>query len=300
MSDPVSQSERRKGLAIAIAGSAGVGLNAVTAKYAQQELGTLTFVPLWFLTAWICTSIYLGARRIPLLAPLGKHWKPLVGIGLLHAASAVCGFHGLHLLDPTVASFFTRTSVLFTWLLGLLVMREKPGRLAAVGTVTAVIGVAVLSYATGAKEPFGVALCLASALLMALGILVGKRVAGEASTGLTVWVRAATITVVIGTISIATGQFHIVPSWPHLTVLALGAVVGPFASQFLFFYSLQRIALSEAGIVRATTPIFVAVYSLIFLRMFPTAQQLASGAIVVAGILILSLARPVEQQVPRG
>lgn len=291
---------RRTGLLLAVAASAGVGVNAITAKYAEEALHPLTFVPLWFTVAWVCSSVTLLVKRVPIREPLRRSWKGLLSVGVLHALAATMGFWGLHLLDPTVASFFTRSSVLVIWLLGLIVMRERPTALAIVGTVISMAGVAVLSYATGTTEPLGVALCLGSAVCMALGVMAGKQVADASRTVLTVWVRAGTIAVLVGGLSLATGHFHIVPSWSHLAVLAGGAVVGPFASQLLFFYSLKHVALSEAGIIRATTPLFVAVYSFVFLGMFPTGQQLLGGAAIIAGVLLLARAKPVEPATPVG
>ena len=57
-------------------------------------------------------------------------------------------------------------------------------------------------------------------------------------------------------------------------------------------------ALSEAGTVRALSPVFVAVYALVLLGMFPTPKQLLGGAIVLAGLLLLARAQPTSRRPP--
>lgn len=289
---------RRRGLLLAVGAAAAVALNAVTAKYAMEVLHPLTFVPLWHGTSCLYASLYLLVRRAPCADQLRRHWKPMVGIGLLHGLAAASGFAGLRLLDPTVATFFVRTGILFIWLLGVIVLRERPDRLAIGGMLLAVVGIAVLSYATGMAHAKGIALSLTAAVVGAFGFLLGKYVAGSTRTAVTVWVRSGVIALFVAAIAVGSGQLHVVPSWPHLLVLVLGAAVGPFGSNLLFFASLKHIALSEAGTVRALSPVFVAVYALVLLGMFPMPKQLVGGAIVLAGLVLLARAQPTPQRAP--
>lgn len=294
--EAAQQARRTRGLLIALAGSASVATNFVTGKYAMQVLDPLTFTFLWFLCAWSCASLFMLVRRTSLAGPLRRYWKPLLGIGLLHCASVVSGFAGLKMLDPTVTSFLSRSEVLFTALLGLIVLRERPGREAWLGMALAVAGIAILSYATGTAERLGVVLCLISAVTAALGYMVGKYVAGLSSPVVTVWCRSAVIAATVFPVATATGSFHIVPSCSHLAVLVAGAAIGPFGAQLLFFHSLKYISLSEVGVVRTTSPLFVAIYAPLFLGMVPTLRQLVGGAIVIVGLLVLAWARPVGEQ----
>jgi drug/metabolite transporter (DMT)-like permease len=298
LADAGARARRRRGLLFAVGAAAAVALNAVIAKWVMEVLHPLTFVPFWHGTACLYSTAYLLIRRMPVRPQLRRHWKPMLGIGLFHGLGAAAGFAGLHLLDPTVANFFVRTGILFTWLLGVVVLGERPDRPAIGGMLLAVVGIAVLSYATGAAHAKGIALSLTAAIVGAFGFLLGKYVAGSTSTAVTVWMRSGTIALLVLVLALATGTFRPVLSWPHLLVLALGAAVGPFGSQLLFFYSLKYIALSEASVVRALSPVFVAVYYLAFLGMFPAPKQLIGGAIVLAGLVLLARAQPTSQRPP--
>lgn len=296
--DAEARARRRRGLLIAAAAAAAVGLNAVIAKYAMQVLHPLTFVPFWHGAACLYSSLYLLIRRMPVAPQLRRHWMPMLGIGVFHGLGAAAGFAGLHLLDPTVANFFLRTGILFTWLLGVIVLGERPDRPAIGGMLLALAGIGVLSYVTGAAHAKGIALSLTAAVVGALGFLLGKYVIGSTSTAVTVWMRSGTIALLVLVLALVTGNFRPVLSWPHLLVLVLGAVIGPFGSQLLFFYSLKDIALSEASVVRALSPVFVAIYSLMFLGMFPSSKQLVGGAIVLGGLVLLARAQPTSQRAP--
>lgn len=285
-----------KGLAAAVGGAACVALNFVTAKYAMQVLNSFTFVPLWFLCGAAYTGLYLAARRVPVRRGFARCWRPLLAVGVLHAVSVFAGFTGLRLIDPTVASFLSRAEVLFAVLLGMIVLGERPGRDAWLGMALAVAGIALLTYSAGQAEKLGVMLMICSAAVAATGYLAGKYVADIHSAGITVLLRSLTIATLVGLVAVAGGQFHLVPSWPHLIVLALGAAVGPFAGQLLFFYSIRYISLSEVGVVRATSPVFVAIYAPLLLGMFPRPHQALGGAIALAGLVLLAMAKPIEQR----
>ena len=100
------------------------------------------------------------------------------------------------------------------------------------------------------------------------------------------------VAVVIAAIS---GRFDLHLSLPHLSVLVLGALIGPLLGQMLCFYSMRYIGLSELEIMRATMPLIVLVYSLVFLGMLPTLRQGIGGAVVVIGVLMLVASRSVER-----
>lgn len=290
------RASRRRGLLLAVAGAASVGVNFVTAKYALQGMNLLTFTSLWFLTAWVYSAIYMAVRRNAWLRQFRAHWRPLIWVGIYHGCCALTGFAGLRLLDPTVSAFIGRTSAVFGVLLGLVVLGERPSLRVWLGMAVTILGIGVLSYAAGAGEVLGIMLTLLGAIFASLGLMAAKTVAGKAGTGLMVCARAATIFLIVFPMTLASGQLDLRFSGTHLAAVLVGVVFGPVASQFLFFRALTSISLSEVSVIRATTPLFVAVYALVFLHMCPDLRQVIGGAVVLAGIIILAKARPVGER----
>lgn len=286
---------RHRGLLIAVAGSASVSLNYVTAKYAMEVLEPLTFVPLWFAAATVYASVYgLGHRR-QWAIQIRRSWKPLVSIGLLSGVNAILLFTGLHLLDPTVASFLARTDALFMILLGYAVLAERFSAPTLGGIILVLAGVGIISHATGAAQIWAVIMVIASCLTDAISRLVGKYITVTTNPVLIIWMRAATITVALAAIALSTGHFHIVLSPPHLIVLLIGAFFGPFLAQVLYYYSLRFIGLSELGTTRAMQPVFVLLYASVFLAMVPTFRQLGGGLVIILGTILITAGRSVEQ-----
>jgi len=287
---------RKYGLLLAVAGAATIGLNFIFAKYAMSGMPFLTFMVLWFTAGTMYSGLYLAIRRRPVKEQLARYWKPLLMIGVLTGISALTGFAGLRLLDPTVAAFLSRTSAVFGVLLGLMALRERPPGIAWLGMAVAVVGIVVLSYATGAGGTAGIVCSLLGALFASLALMVGKVVAREVSTVLTIYVRAVTIVLMVLPAALVMGQLSFEFEMQYLGVLLAGAFFGPFVSQILFFHALSYISLSEVSVVRAATPLFVAVYALIFLSMFPGPRQIAGGILVLAGIVLLTQSRPVRER----
>jgi drug/metabolite transporter (DMT)-like permease len=66
-----------------------------------------------------------------------------------------------------------------------------------------------------------------------------------------------------------------------------GAFFGPFFSYFLFYKSLRYLDLSKGAVVRATQPLFVAVYSLILFGIIISPQQFLGGLVLIVGVALM-------------
>lgn len=286
---------RRKGILIALAATASVSLNFVTAKYAMQGIEVLAFLPLWFGVAALYTSVYGLKHRRQWAIQLRGSWKPLLGVGLLCTVGAFLIFSGLHRLDPTVTSFLARSEALFMILLGFTVLDERFTARTGGGIILAVAGMIIISYGTGQGQIWIVIMVIGGYLADSLYRLVIKCITASTSAFLINWVRVTTAAIVLGAVAAGTGHFHIPTSASHLIVLVVGAFFGPFLAHTLYFYSLRYIGLSELAVMRTTQPLFVALYASVFLGMIPTANQFAGGVLIIIGAILLTMGRSVEQ-----
>jgi len=286
---------RYKGILIALAATASVSLNFVTAKYAMEAIEVFTFVPLWFGTACLYSSVYGLTRRRQWATQLRHGWKPLLGVGLLCTVGSLLLFAGLHQLDPTVTSFLARSDTLFMILLGFAVLGERFTARTSGGIALALVGMTIITYASGRAQIWAATMVIAGYLITSLNRLLIKHIAASTSALLINWARVTTAAVVLTAVAIAIGHFHIPSSGSHLIVLVVGAFFGPFLAQALYFYSLRYIGLSELAVMRTTQPLFVALYASVFLGMVPTAKQFAGGLLIIIGAILLTRGRSVEQ-----
>jgi drug/metabolite transporter (DMT)-like permease len=92
--------------------------------------------------------------------------------------------------------------------------------------------------------------------------------------------------VILGAAGLVAGQLV----WPGLSAwlwMIGGAFFGPFLSYFLFYKSLHYLDISKGAVIRATQPLFVAVYSLILFGTVISSQQFAGGMLMIAGVALM-------------
>jgi drug/metabolite transporter (DMT)-like permease len=82
-------------------------------------------------------------------------------------------------------------------------------------------------------------------------------------------------------------------SFPPVTLVyaVLGAVTGVVLSFILFFKALQIFEVSETATIRTMEPFLTAIFSFAILALTPTANQLLGGALIVIGVVVLSLTK---------
>ena len=98
---------------------------------------------------------------------------------------------------------------------------------------------------------------------------------------------AAFIALLVG---LVTGHLEI-PGGHMLLVLAGASLCGSFVANVAFYTSLMHIDLTEATAIKTLQPFFVIATAYCVFATFPTAQQLAGGALILLGILIFLRAR---------
>ena len=98
-------------------------------------------------------------------------------IGLALFAGYACQTLGLQLTTPAKAGFITGTYVVIVPLVTAVVLRQKPGRNAALGVAIAMVGLALLSLQPGLTISPGDALVFVCAVAFAAHILLTGRFA---------------------------------------------------------------------------------------------------------------------------
>jgi inner membrane transporter RhtA len=166
--------------------------------------------------------------------------------------------------------------------------------LAALGTRTrrnvaalllAVAGVYLLTDVRLEGEPLGVALALANALLFALYIVLGHRVArSEQAAGIDGLAAAMLIALVVVT---PIGGWGALPAFTDPVALAAGLGVGIASSVIPYVcdqLAMARLARSTYALLVSLLPATATVIGIVVLGQVPTAVEVAGVALVVAGV----------------
>jgi len=289
------QATRLKGLMLAIGGVLFIAANFVTVKYILSAYNVFTFLPLWFAVALLVATVAAMVSRPPWQAQLRRNFWRLSGVGLTNGVAAALIFGALKYLDPSVTAFLGRGGTLYSVIFGYVLLGERFSRRCAAGMGLVLLGVGIITYGSARAQLVGIVLVLVGYVFTSLSYLLGKKVTKSTNPIVLIWMRSAGSLAVAMAVAAFSGRFQWHLSVPHLAVLVGGAVLGPFLGQMLCLYSMRYIGLAEMEMGRATQPLFVLIYSLVFLGMLPTLRQGLGGVVVVMGVLLLVGGHSVER-----
>lgn len=295
LQDGGQRRRRWKGLLLAGVGTVLTATTFVTVKYALRGIKPLTFVVIWFGAVSIYGGIYAALWRPAWGVQLRRNFRPIAAAALVNPLAAIPFWFAMQWLDPTVAAFLILSGTIYSILLGYLFLGERFTLWSATGMFLPLGGVALMTYRSGQVELVGMALILVSCFMASLSYMFAKTAIETVDPAL-IQVSRAVVTAAAGVLlAVVLGHLHSDFAWHYLVVALIGAFFGELLAHTVFFYALRFVGLSEQATIAAVTPLIVAIYSLIFLGMLPTLRQSVGGAVVVIGVLLLTLARPVER-----
>lgn len=259
------------------------GSDAATAALFRFSLGTVV----------LFVAHRLRHRKLALdrrLALIG------LGTGLLYAAESLAYLYAVQRIpvSVTVLVFFT-----FPVFVALLVRLIDKVPVTPVKTISLVAAFAGVALTTGAApqtlDPLGIGLALVAAIGTAAFIVLGGQITRALGSIGFALIAFTVATVVFGTWIVLTGTLNL----PETALGWFGLVGGSLifvASILCFFTALRVVETVSATLVANLEPIVAIAIAFLVLDEILTLPQMAGAAIVVAAILLPSLAgrRPAE------
>ena len=277
-----------------------LGLLAVTAAWGStffmlketvSRVPVADFLALRFLVAAVAVTL-LAPRALSRLTADERRYGVL--LGLVYGAGQVLQTTGLQTTSASVSGFLTGMYVVFTPVLGALLLRHRttPVTWAAVGLATVGLGVLSLQgFAVGAGE----ALTVAGAVLYALHIVGLGRWSREGSAlGLTIvqlWVVAA-VCLVAG----VPGGLTVPTRTDDWVVLVFMALVAGAAALVVQTWAQARLAPTRAAVIMTMEPVFAGFFAVLLGGESLTLRVLVGGGIVLTAMYLVELG-PGQRQV---
>jgi drug/metabolite transporter (DMT)-like permease len=298
-----SPSARPAGPRLPVATLAALGLLAVTAAWGSTFFLLKDVVERIPVTDFLAVRFALAALAVWLLAPrsvsrlTAAERRSGVLLGLLYGGGQVLQTVGLQSTSASVSGFVTGMYVVFTPLLGALLLRAQIGRTVWCAVALATVGLGVLSL-QGLAVGTGEALTLASAVLYAAHIVgLGVWSSGRNALGLTV-VQLLTVTVVCGAAAAPGGI--VLPQragdWGSLVYMALVAGAVALVVQT---WAQAHLTATRAAIIMTMEPVWAGLFAVLLggERLGP--RVVLGGALVLAAMYLVELGprRPQEQDV---
>ena len=292
---------RAWGVAFAIGGTLAFSFRPILIKLSYAAY-PVTPVTLLFLRMTLSLPFFLAVawwlrRDEPRLAP--RDWAALAGLGFIgYYAASFLDFIGLQYIGAGVGRLIMYLYPTLVLLISFVFLGRKPTWRQLVALVITYSGVALIisSQARGGMEGklfmLGALLVFASALFYSVYLVAGgelvKRVGSMRFTAYSMLVATAPAVVQFFTVETVSSLQLPAAVWVYAIVLATFSTVLPL---FLQAEALRRIGAAEFALIGALGPVSVAITSAIGLDEPFTAVQAIGGALVIFGVLLVSLKR---------
>jgi len=224
-----------------------------------------------------------------------RDWMGIVGLGFLgYYAASFLDFIGLQWVGAGVGRLILYLFPTLVLLLSFLFLKKTPGVREIVALVVSYAGIAlVVSNQVGAEHrlfALGAALVFASALCYAIYLVAGSQLVRRVGS-----MRFTAYSTVVATVP-AVLQFLLLEPvssldlpgsvWGYAIILATVSTVLPL---FLQAEALNRIGANHFALMGAIGPVSVALTSALGLDEPFTAVQALGGALVIFGVLLVTL-----------
>lgn len=259
--------------------------------YVVLKIGVATLPPLLY-AALRMTLVGL------LLAPFLR-WRPgrmktvLIAGACLGALNYSLLFNGVKYAPASAAAIAIELYVPFATILSMIFLQEKVGWRRLVGIGFAFAGVALVALSRGegpddARLGIGVGLVAASALIEAVGAVLVKRAQGFRPHELLAWFALIGAGFLWGATLVADGSptehFARADALNAIGAVAYSAIVASLFGHTAYYWLLQRLPVSLVATSTLLTTLLGVTFSVLFLHERLTAQFIAGGAMVVAGV----------------
>lgn len=301
MSAPGGQGYRAWGVAFALLGVLAFSFRPILIKLAYNASpispNTLLFLrmvislPFFLATAWWLRGS--GARLT------GRDWAGVAGLGFLgYYLASFLDFLGLQYIGAGVGRLILFLYPTLVLILSFVFLHRKPTARQVTALVLTYIGVAlVVSDQVGTTPEgklflFGVLLTFASALFYAAYLVAGSQIVQRVgSMRFTAYSMIfATVPAVLQFVALEGAASLELPAdvWLYAVLIGTFATVLPV---FLQAEALKRIGANHFALIGAAGPVMTAITGAVGLEEPFTGVQALGGALVILGVLLVSLKR---------
>ncbi len=237
-------------------------------------------------------ALALAAFALPrgLPRPTLRQWRSIVVIGVLwYGVYMVALNEGEQRVDAGTAAMLIQVSPVLIAVLAATFLGERFTPQLVVGLALAFGGVAVISLAGpsgGQRDLLGIGLCLLSAIVYSVSVIVQKPLVARLSALHVTWL-ACTVGAVVclpfaGTL---VTQASAAPASSLWWLAYLG--IFPTAIAFTTYgYALQHMTASSLGVTTYLVPPMTVVLSLVFLGEVPPGLAYVGGALALLGVAV--------------
>lgn len=277
---------RIAGIILVVASAAGFGTFAIFARYAYADgMDALTILFLRFSLAAVVMLPLLLVQRERLLC--GAVLLRLIGMGALaYVAASIAYLMALQYASAGLVALLLYLYPIFVTLLAILVLHEPINLVKWLALGLAVVGT-VLAVGPLSGQALGMLLAVASAVIYAFYVIVGKGVMRQVSPVQSSAVIFATAGVCNGVLMLVAGAHFPATAngWAAIIALVVIATVLPVIA---FLAGLKRIGPTNAAMLSTLEPVVTILLAAWWLNETQTPLTLLGGGLILAAVLLLT------------
>lgn len=290
--------QRSLGLTLAFASAASNAVYVLGMRRATlvASAGQVVLALLFFAAVFNTLSFAVKAARegVPPRSSAERILsRAAVSLSVLTVAGNYAAGRTIALLHPAVASVLIQLQVLFAATGALLFLGESIGLAFVLGSLVALLGVAVMQWHEGplgvdvwAGTGWGLATALAFGLMQVITRSVATRVEPLRFNAERLWLSVLWLALVPGNL---TGTLQL--SGGTILLTAIAACFGPFLGRVALIYAARHLPAGLTVLVGLLTPVVVLAVSVPLFGTMPARVELIGGALAVCGTLLALLAR---------
>ncbi len=296
---PGAQSRRARGYVMV--GSGAVMFASIGAWLGLTGLPTSTVLCMRMGLAAVVLVLLGGGRRWRRQALGTGVLRRLIVLGLIDAAQIYTFMLALRELDVALAVFLSYLSPIYVALVAPRLLRQRTERVVVWALVLAVAGIAVM-LAPGLLDPglrvsaLGLALALASGLLLAAFFLLAKTLSAKVDGTAMLVSDGVLVTVVMLPPALVqwSAQGWVFTRTDLWVVLGLSLFSTALAGT-VFLHGMRHIPIQHTSIVGLLEPACAPLFAFVFLAQRPSVWTLLGGALIVAGAVLVVLLSGAEE-----
>jgi drug/metabolite transporter (DMT)-like permease len=291
------KSEEWKGYAFAITGTIAFSSLYVFSKAGLNQVELAQFGLYYFGMGFLLNLIFIlvSGKSRQLKQITTKVMGLLALLGAIDVISNITFFMAIQAIpDPSVTSFLGNLFPIFLSIMGITFLKERFTLIEGLGAMIALAGAFAISYSGDLdwRKFFipGTGFVVINTLFAATVSVIVKKNVKKASPEVFNLNSNGWIFLVFLIYFLNSGQSLAIPATAFRNI-ALGAFFGSFIGLLSFFYSYRYITASRSSIIQSIKGIFVLIIAYFFFGNFPLPVQLWGGAVTIAGVLVMTMAK---------
>lgn len=271
------------------------GVNFVVIDLGLHDTPPLVLVALRFALVAVPLVFFVPRPDAP--------WLVIAGIGLfMSAGQFALLFTAMHLgLPAGLAAVVLQCQMVFTLVIGAIVLRERPSRMQLAGALVAVGGLGVVALgrlegSPGMAAVVPVLICVAAGLSWGIGNVISRSAAGADGFGIVVW-SALVVPLPVLALSLlldgpaTVGEAFATIGWQTVVSVAYTAGLASLVGYTIWNTLLGRYPAAVVAPFALLAPPVGLAAAAIVLGQVPNALELAGSVLLVGGVAIGQLRR---------